>query len=86
MATDQAYSNLEVARTLIEMFGLPGPESQYLEFVEDRLFNDKRYYIDPKELLALGWTPTVSWREGLEKTSKLFSYPACCVSYTNPLS
>jgi len=68
MATEQAISNIEVARTLIEMFGLKGKESDYLDFVEDRLFNDRRYYIDPRDLMELGWRPVVSWREGLRKT------------------
>jgi dTDP-D-glucose 4,6-dehydratase len=37
--------------------------------VEDRLFNDLRYYIDCTETMKLGWKPEVSFEDGLAKTS-----------------
>ena len=43
------------------------PESR-LTFGPDRPFNDMRYRIDSSKVHALGWTPTVSWTVGLQKT------------------
>ena len=43
---------------------------KYVRFVEDRPFNDQRYPMDSTKLQELGWTPKVSWDEGIEKTSK----------------
>ncbi|KAL6049215.1 Trifunctional UDP-glucose 4,6-dehydratase [Balamuthia mandrillaris] len=73
MAVQKAYSNLDVAKTLIELFGLSEQEQEYLSFVEDRPFNDKRYYIDSTSLKNLGWEPQVQWREGLKKTIEWYT-------------
>merc|ERR1712113_708726 len=40
----------------------------HIEFVEDRPFNDVRYYINSTKLQALGWKPEVSFDDGLKKT------------------
>jgi dTDP-D-glucose 4,6-dehydratase len=42
IGTDDCYSNIEVARKLLSAFGLADKESEYLEYVNDRLFNDRR--------------------------------------------
>lgn len=39
-----------------------------VEYVQDRAFNDTRYYIDNKKLVALGWSPKKEWEEGLRET------------------
>jgi UDP-glucose 4,6-dehydratase len=36
--------------------------------VQDRAFNDRRYYIGNSKLHALGWQEQVSWEEGLQRT------------------
>ncbi|KAI8616468.1 hypothetical protein BC830DRAFT_1117983 [Chytriomyces sp. MP71] len=43
-------------------------EEAYLDFVEDRPFNDRRYAIDSSKLQRLGWKPTVSFEDGIQKT------------------
>lgn len=42
-------------------------------FVEDRAFNDRRYAVDTTKLFNLGWSPTVSFEEGIRNTSKGYS-------------
>jgi len=42
--------------------------SQTIQHVQDREFNDRRYFIDCSKLLALGWTQQVSWEGGLKET------------------
>ena len=59
------YSVLEVAKLLIEKIK-PGEDiSQWIEYVEDRPFNDKRYYISNQKLKDLGWEIEVSLEEGI---------------------
>lgn len=72
IGSDDCFSNLDVARKLLKAFGLADKEEEYLDFVEDRLFNDLRYYIDSSETKKLGWEQEVSFEDGLAKTSALF--------------
>lgn len=66
IGTDFEISVLEVAKKLIELFGMK--EKDHLQYVENRPFNDCRYKINSDKLGALGWKPVVSWEEGLQKT------------------
>jgi dTDP-D-glucose 4,6-dehydratase len=36
-------------------------------YIEDRPFNDKRYYISNEKLKKLGWTITISFDKGINK-------------------
>jgi UDP-glucose 4,6-dehydratase len=36
--------------------------------VDNRPFNDQRYFLDDKKLIALGWQERTSWVDGLQKT------------------
>ena len=47
--------------------------SQTIEHVQDRKFNDRRYFIDCSKLHALGWTQRVSWEEGLKETIEWYT-------------
>jgi len=66
---DDELTNLEVAERLVRAL-VPNCASttEHIEFVEDRPFNDVRYYINSGKLMALGWKPEVSFDEGLKKT------------------
>lgn len=61
-------TNLDVAKQLIRLSGYQGPEVDKMTFVEDRFFNDLRYYINSDRLIQLGWREQVSWEEGLKRT------------------
>lgn len=61
-------SNLEVAKTLLKIFGLEDEEEKRLTFVGDRQFNDLRYTINSKKLHDLGWEEKMTWEEGLKTT------------------
>lgn len=60
------YSVLDVARILIKE--LKGTENydEWIEYVEDRPFNDQRYYISNKKIKDLGWEIKMDFREGLK--------------------
>jgi dTDP-D-glucose 4,6-dehydratase len=38
----------------------------YIEYIEDRPFNDKRYFISNDKLINLGWTQTIKFDDGLK--------------------
>ena len=61
-------TNLEVAGQLVKKSGYEGPVEDKMIFVEDRVFNDLRYFINSDKLAALGWTEKVSWEEGISRT------------------
>lgn len=59
------YSVIELAKTLITIFhpdeNLENENkktlSKYIEYIEDRKFNDARYFISSEKLKSLGWKP-----------------------------
>lgn len=65
---DNEISNIDVAKTLLKIFGLEEEQDKYLTFVPDRKFNDLRYTINSSKLHQLGWTEEMSWEEGLKTT------------------
>lgn len=61
------YTVLEVAKKILDIVkeGTDYKLEDHLEFIEDRPFNDRRYYISNDKLKALGWTQEVSFLDGL---------------------
>ncbi len=58
--------NIEVVRRVLEIMGLG---EDYIEYVPDRPGHDFRYSIDSSKIKAeLGWSPEVSFEEGLQRT------------------
>ena len=43
--------------------------AKHIEYVNDRPYNDLRYPMDSSKLCELGWSPKVSWEDGINKTS-----------------
>ena len=69
------YSILEVAKMLIGKFVNVHVDdivsiSKYIEYIEDRPFNDKRYYISNDKLKKLGWSITVDFETGINDLIK----------------
>lgn len=62
----EAISNLEVVKRILKVLHMG---ESYIEFVKDRLGNDRKYDIDWTKLKnELGWQPLHSFDEWLEKT------------------
>ena len=58
--------NLSVAKTILDHLGKP---HSMIQFVADRLGHDRRYAIDFSKIeRELGWTPSVSFEEGIRLT------------------
>jgi dTDP-glucose 4,6-dehydratase len=60
-------SVLEVTHYLIEMICGTTEYDKWIEYVTDRPFNDKRYYITNKKIKQLGWEQKIVFLEGLKK-------------------
>jgi len=62
-------NGITVADTVLQLLGKPGTLKQ---FVRDRLGHDRRYALDSTRLSALGWSPTVTFDVGMERTVAWF--------------
>lgn len=61
------YSILELAKILIKKIkGDNENVEKWINYIEDRPFNDKRYYISNEKLKKLGWTITISFDKGIK--------------------
>ena len=58
-------SVLDVAKKLILLIKNTDKFDEYISYIEDRPFNDKRYYINNSKMKELGWTINKDFREGL---------------------
>lgn len=58
-------TTLEVARAVMDAVGV---DEDLVEFVEDRPGHDQRYALDTTKLEELGWEPSRTFQEGLERT------------------
>ena len=61
------YTVLEVAKMLIKLIKNTENYNEWIEYIPDRPFNDKRYYISNQKLKDLGWDIKVKFEEGLER-------------------
>lgn len=59
------YSVLDVAKMLIKMIKNTEDYDKWIEYIEDRPFNDKRYYISNQKLKDMGWNIKVNFKDGL---------------------
>ena len=58
---------MEVAHILIKLCKNTNNYNELIEYIEDRPFNDARYYISNNKLKELGWTIDVDFMSGLER-------------------
>ena len=59
------YSVMEISKILIEKMKNTTDYGKWIEYIEDRPFNDQRYYISNQKLKNLGWDVTIDLEEGL---------------------
>ncbi|KAK1311979.1 putative rhamnose biosynthetic enzyme 1 [Acorus calamus] len=62
---------IDVAKDICKLFSLD-PEA-VIKFVENRPFNDQRYFLDDQKLTNLGWSERTLWEEGLKKTMEWYT-------------
>jgi len=61
------YSILEVAKILIKKIKYTEDYNKWITYIEDRPFNDQRYYISNKKLKELGWKINIDLLEGIKR-------------------
>ena len=64
------YSVMEIAKILIKRIKNTEKYDDWIEYIEDRPFNDQRYYISNKKLRDLGWEVKIFLQEGLDNLLK----------------
>lgn len=61
------YSVMEIAKILIKMIKNSEDYDNWIEYIEDRPFNDQRYYISNQKLKDLGWNIEIELMDGLRQ-------------------
>jgi dTDP-glucose 4,6-dehydratase len=61
------YSVNDVAKLLIGLIKRTDSYDEWIEYIEDRPFNDARYYISNQKLKDLGWSIQVDFQEGIKE-------------------
>jgi UDP-glucose 4,6-dehydratase len=59
------YSIIDVAKILIRKIQGTEDYDKWITYIEDRPFNDQRYYISNQKLRNLDWTITISFEAGI---------------------
>lgn len=59
------YTILDLAKILINKIQKTEDFDKWITYIEDRPFNDKRYYISNKKLKDIGWKISINLDEGL---------------------
>ena len=60
------YTVLEVAKMLINKIKNTDDFNKWIKYIEDRPFNDKRYYISNQKVKDLGWIIKNDFNDGLD--------------------
>lgn len=71
IGTQKERGVLDVAEDICKLFGLDPKEA--ISFVQDRPFNDQRYFLDDQKLKKLGWDERTSWEDGLKMTMEWYT-------------
>lgn len=70
IGTKKERQVLHVTHDICKLFGRDSRE--VITFVQDRPFNDKRYFLDDQKLKKLGWKEKTSWEDGLKRTMEWY--------------
>jgi dTDP-glucose 4,6-dehydratase len=66
VSSGESQPNLKIVRTILQILGKP---DSLIQFVQDRPGHDRRYALDSSKIRReLGWSPLVSFEEGIHKT------------------
>jgi len=65
------YTVLEIAKTLIQKVHNTTDYNDWITYIEDRPFNDKRYYISNDKVKKMGWIITTDFDKGLTELIQL---------------
>jgi len=63
---EMEYSVMDIAKILIKTIKNTENYEEWIEYIEDRPFNDQRYYISNQKLKDLGWNIEINLINGLQ--------------------
>ena len=61
---------MEVANILIKLIKKTENCDDWITYIEDRPFNDQRYYISNEKVKKLGWNITINFIDGIKELIK----------------
>ena len=61
-------NEIENLTTTTRLLELTGRDESHIRYVTDRPGHDRRYALDTSKLQSLGWSPEVTFDEGLQRT------------------
>lgn len=64
---DMEYSVSDVAKMLIRKIKNTDNYDEWITYIEDRPFNDQRYYISNDKVKKLGWDIQISFEDGIDR-------------------
>jgi dTDP-D-glucose 4,6-dehydratase len=67
IGTEEECSVLDLARLLIRLIHGTEEGDKWITYIEDRPFNDQRYYISNDKLKGLGWSVKTDFVAGLKQ-------------------
>lgn len=73
IGTNNEYSVMEIADMLIKKLKPNEKIEDWIEYVEDRPFNDFRYAINSQSLRNLGWKEEITFEDGFNKTIEFYT-------------
>jgi dTDP-D-glucose 4,6-dehydratase len=65
------YSVMDVAKILIEKIKGTTKYDDWIEYIEDRPYNDMRYYISNAKVKELGWDIQINFMDGIKELVKI---------------
>jgi UDP-glucose 4,6-dehydratase len=68
MGSVDEFTNIELVKKIIAVVKPQDDPETWIDFVQDRPFNDVRYYLSYDRLQELGWKQNVSFDQGLVET------------------
>ena len=66
IGTHDEYSVMDVAKILVKLIKGTDNFQSWVRFIEDRPFNDSRYFISNQKLRELGWEIKIAFEEGIK--------------------
>ena len=70
---NEEYTVKYVAEMLIKKIKKTDNYGEYIEYITDRPFNDKRYYISNEKIKKLGWDITENFEEGIDNLITMYN-------------
>jgi dTDP-glucose 4,6-dehydratase len=67
------YSIMNLAKILIKKIKNTEDYDEWITYIKDRPFNDKRYYISNEKLKNMGWKIKINFEEGVDELIKLMN-------------